>query len=297
MSRLKISITAILAGVVLLISSCGKEITDPSEQLAIDVNAIDAYLASSSITAYKDVTGLRFSITSVGTGGFPPSVNQKVTVKYSGRLLDGTEFDSGTTTNFVGGYILGWQRALPLLPKGTKATIFIPSGLGYGPDGSGPIPGNSVLVFDVEMQDVVVAASSKLRAQTDIAAIDDFLADNHISAISDTTGIRYVITQPGTGDKPGWYSRVKFNYTGTVLGASEHFTTGTAEPSSITNSRVVDYINGVKFGLLQLGIGGKCTLYIPSGLAFGENQTGNAAVPANANLIYDMELVDIIPEP
>jgi FKBP-type peptidyl-prolyl cis-trans isomerase len=297
MSRLKIIVTAVLAALVVLISSCNRDLVDPAEQAAIDVNAIDEYIASSGITAYKDITGARFSITTLGTGGFPPLFDQQSTVMYSGRMLDGTEFDEGTSTNYVGAYILGWQRMLPLLPKGTKATIFIPSGMGYGPTGYGPIPGNAVLVFDVEMQDVIVSASEKIRAQGDVASIDSFLADNNITAITDTTGVRYVIIEQGTDVKPDWFSRVKFNYKGTVLTASESFTTGVAEPSGSTDSRVVDYIHGVKFGLMQLGIGGKGTFYIPSGLAFGANSGGSAAVPAHANLVYELELLEIVPEP
>jgi FKBP-type peptidyl-prolyl cis-trans isomerase len=145
------------------------------------------------------------------------------------------------------------------------------------------------------MKDVIVSATEKLKAASDVSAIDKYLRDNSITAVSDTTGVRYVITQEGTGAQPGWYSKVKFNYTGRVLATGEQFATGTAEPSTVTDSWTVDYIHGVKLGLLKLRVGGKGTFYIPSGLGFGANANGSAPVPAHANLIYEIELVEIVP--
>jgi len=287
---------AALLLVVLLASSCNDpNQRDPAEQLAVDIEQIDNFIAASSLTAYKDISGVRLRITDLGTAGFPPRFDQQVTVKYSGRLLDGTAFDSGATTGFVGQYITGWQRALPMLPKGTKATLYIPSGLAYGVDGRGSIPSNAILVFDIELQNVVVAAADKLRATSDVAAIDKYLADHSISAVSDTTGVRYVISQQGSGAKPTWFSRVRFRYTGKLLSSGEEFATGTAEPSAVTDSWVVDYIHGVKLGLMKIGAGGKTTVYIPSGLGFGANTSGAAPIPANSNLIYELELLEILP--
>jgi FKBP-type peptidyl-prolyl cis-trans isomerase FkpA len=290
-----VACAALMSGFALLSSCEDPNFRDPAEQLAIDVEQIDNHIAASGQTAYKDVSGIRFSITSLGAGGLPPNFDQQVTVKYNGRLLDGTEFDNGSTTNYLSNYITGWQRGLPLLPKGTKATLYIPSGLAYGVDAYGPVPGNSVLIFDIELQDVILSVAEKLQAPTDIAAIDKYLQDNAIVAVADTTGVRYVITQEGTETKPGWHSRVKFSYTGKLL-SGEQFATGTAEPSVYSDSWVVDYIHGIKIALTKLGVGGKGTFYIPSGLAFGPNARGTASVPANANVIYEVELLEILPD-
>jgi FKBP-type peptidyl-prolyl cis-trans isomerase len=296
MRCLKIVAYAVLMSGFALLSSCEEpNLRDPAEQLAIDIEQIDNHIAASGQTAYKDITGIRFTINSLGAGGLPPNFDQQVTVKYNGRLLDGTQFDDGSTTNYLGNYILGWQRGLPLLPKGTKATLYIPSGLAYGVDAYGPVPGNSVLVFDIELQDVILSVAEKLRAPTDIAAIDKYLKDNSIVAVADTTGVRYVITQEGSGAKPGWHSRVRFNYTGKLL-SGEQFVTGTAEPSAYSDSWVVDYIHGVKIALTKLGVGAKGTFYIPSGLAFGANARGSASVPAHSNVFYELELLEILPD-
>jgi FKBP-type peptidyl-prolyl cis-trans isomerase FkpA len=56
----------------------------------------------------------------------------------------------------------------------------------------------------------------------------------------------------------------------------------------------VDYINGIKVALMKIGVGGKITVYIPSGLAFGPVDNSASALPANSNVIYEVELLEIV---
>jgi len=99
---------------------------------------------------------LQYKIIEEGTGP-SPSVDDKVTVHYTGTLVDGTEFDSshkrGEPATFpVGGVIPGWTEALQLMKEGAKWQLVIPSALAYGERGAGPQIGpNSVLIFDVEL--------------------------------------------------------------------------------------------------------------------------------------------------
>ncbi len=115
---------------------------------------------------YKDVftteTGLRLvAVTNPANTNFP-LVGDTVVVHYTGRLLDGTKFDSSYDRNqpitFVlrqGQVIDGWFQGLQLLKKGQKSVLIIPSPLAYGEQGaSGTIPPNSPLVFDVELVDI-----------------------------------------------------------------------------------------------------------------------------------------------
>jgi FKBP-type peptidyl-prolyl cis-trans isomerase len=87
-----------------------------------------------------------------------PTATSTVEVKYKGSLPNGYVFDQtpadSTFTNELSGLILGWQIGLPLMKEGGKATLFIPSALGYGSMYAGPIPPNSVLIFDIELIDV-----------------------------------------------------------------------------------------------------------------------------------------------
>jgi FKBP-type peptidyl-prolyl cis-trans isomerase FkpA len=79
----------------------------------------------------------------------------QVTIHYKGTLIDGTEFDSsydGEPATFsVTGVIAGFSEALQLMPVGSQYRFVIPGELGYGPQGSGQIPPNATLIFEVEM--------------------------------------------------------------------------------------------------------------------------------------------------
>jgi hypothetical protein len=124
-------------------------------QLAEDVAIISAYLGFHAITAIEDPSGMRYVITHEGTGA-KPCLESTITFKYKGMLLDGSVFDENTTglTYPLKQLILGWQIVLPKLQAGTKATLYIPSGYGYGPNELPGIPANSNLIFEIELVSV-----------------------------------------------------------------------------------------------------------------------------------------------
>jgi peptidylprolyl isomerase len=87
------------------------------------------------------------------------TLGKRVTVHYTGYLLNGTKFDSSVDRNQpfsfnvgIGQVIQGWDEGLMLLNVGSKAKLIIPSYMGYGEGGAGnTIPPNAILVFDVEV--------------------------------------------------------------------------------------------------------------------------------------------------
>lgn len=100
-------------------------------------------------------SGLQYKIEVEGEG-VNPGEKDTVTVHYEGKLLDGTTFDSsyerGEPVEFpLENVIKGWSEGLQYVKEGGKATLYIPAALGYGERGSQTIPGNSVLVFEVEL--------------------------------------------------------------------------------------------------------------------------------------------------
>ncbi len=125
-------------------------------QLTNDTTAIDLYLSNNKIAAVKDKSGLRYVITRQGNGP-KPALSNVVKVNYKGSLLsDGKVFDqSQSPVEFqLAQLIQGWQIGFQLLPKGTKATLYVPSVLGYGANGAPPeIPANANLIFEVELID------------------------------------------------------------------------------------------------------------------------------------------------
>ncbi len=103
--------------------------------------------------------GVQIKTVKPGSGA-SPSVSDQVTVHYTGKLTDGTVFDSSVArgepaTFMLGQVIKGWQIALQEMKVGEKAIVYIPSDLAYGSAGSPPAIGpNEVLVFEVELLDI-----------------------------------------------------------------------------------------------------------------------------------------------
>jgi|SRR5688572_21142445 FKBP-type peptidyl-prolyl cis-trans isomerase len=102
-------------------------------------------------------SGLQYKILTSGKGKAPLATDN-VTVHYTGKLLDGTVFDSSVTRGepasfAVNQVIPGWTEALQLMHEGDKWLLFIPSDLAYGPQGAGggQIPPHSALIFEVEL--------------------------------------------------------------------------------------------------------------------------------------------------
>lgn len=132
------------------------------KQKAVDAKVIDEYLAKNNLTAkaQKTASGLVYVPQVEGTGP-SPAAGDNIKAHYVGQLLSGKEFDSSKgreplqLTLGAGMVIPGWEEGLSLMKKGSKGILIIPSGLGYGPETNGPIPGNSVLKFDMELLDVV----------------------------------------------------------------------------------------------------------------------------------------------
>lgn len=105
-------------------------------------------------------SGLQYEVLEEGNGPQPQASDQ-VKVHYTGRLIDGTVFDSsverGEPATFgVTQVIPGWVEALQLMKAGSKWRLHIPSNLAYGPQGAGGVIGpNSTLIFDVELLEVI----------------------------------------------------------------------------------------------------------------------------------------------
>ena len=120
-------------------------------------SAAERIVAANWPDAVATDTGLRYVITAAGTGTGKPQSGQTVTVHYTGKLLDGSVFDSsharGTPAQFtIGQLIPGVDEALMDMVDGEQRTVIIPPELGYGRRGvPGVIPPNSFLVFELEL--------------------------------------------------------------------------------------------------------------------------------------------------
>lgn len=117
----------------------------------------DAFMLENKTKEGVQVTasGLQYKVISSGKGKTPTATDQ-VTVHYTGKLMDGTVFDSSVERNEpavfgVSEVIPGWTEVLQLMHEGDKWIVYIPHSLGYGERGGGPIPPYATLIFELEL--------------------------------------------------------------------------------------------------------------------------------------------------
>ena len=128
----------------------------------INAKAGEEFLAENGKRAEVRTTpsGLQYEVIKEGDGP-QPAADDQVVVHYTGKLIDGTVFDSsedrGMPATFgVTQVIPGWVEALQLMKAGSTWRLFIPSALAYGPQGAGNVIGpNATLIFDVTLIEVV----------------------------------------------------------------------------------------------------------------------------------------------
>ncbi len=131
------------------------DVFSPNEETEL----LEQYILENNITTEAKESGLYYIETEAGTGLLPQQ-GDTVDVHYTGRLVDSTVFDTsvgGDPFSFAlgTGYVIpGWDEGITYMKEGGKATLIIPSVLGYGSSGSGSIPPYSTLIFDVELVDV-----------------------------------------------------------------------------------------------------------------------------------------------
>jgi len=136
---------------------------DQVKKLWFVVIGLFIVLSCSKKEASEEITtpsGLKYIDLKVGTGE-SPQVGRRVTVHYTGWLLNGEKFDSSIDRKepfqFVlgrGMVIKGWDEGVSTMKVGGKRKLIIPPELAYGKSGIGPIPPNATLVFEVELLEI-----------------------------------------------------------------------------------------------------------------------------------------------
>ena len=141
--------------IVFALSSCAKKKAD--EQAAADELIIQQYISDNNLTATRTSSGLYIVIDNPGLGGSCTSAST-VVVAYTGSFTDGSEFEQSPPEGIefsLQGVIKGWTEGIPYFNEGGVGKLILPSGLAYGQSGSGSIPPNTVLVFDIELHQVL----------------------------------------------------------------------------------------------------------------------------------------------
>lgn len=197
----------------------------------------------------------------------------QVRVHYTGKLTDGTVFDSsiprGEPFEFTVGaglVIAGWDEGLLGMKAGGKRTLTVPPEMGYGEAGIGPIPGNATLIFDIELLEIVqVPPEGELQIEE---------------------------VAPGSGKEARAGNLVRVHYIGRLVD-------GTCFDESYNRGEPIEFqlgagmvIRGWDMGIAGMKEGGKRKLTIPYNLAYGADGYPGA-IPPYATLVFDVELVTV----
>lgn len=259
-------------------------------------------------------SGLQYEVLNKGDGD-KPAADGFVTVHYRGKFIDGREFDSsharGEPATFpVGGLIPGFTEALLLMQEGDTFKVAIPSDLAYGADGAGGglIPGDSTLVFELELIETLTAQEAeevqqRRREEAEAQALAfrdsqlEYLEQNKKNeGISVTdSGLQYRVIEEGTGAKPTATSKVTVHYSGKLTNGEEFDSSyRRGQPASFPLNGV---IRGWTEGLQLMQEGSKYEFFLPFDLGYGERGSGSGSIPPFATLIFTVELISVDSNP
>jgi FKBP-type peptidyl-prolyl cis-trans isomerase len=158
-----LSLFLILVGIALFAACSKSDKTDPQStactfqaQYKNDSSATQralmiAYCNNNGITYTIHPSGILYQIITPGDST-KPNLCTSLTMTYTGKLMTGIEFQNGTITYALRELIVGWQIAVPLIGKGGKIKMVIPSSLAYGEEGRPGIPSNAPLYFEMSLK-------------------------------------------------------------------------------------------------------------------------------------------------
>jgi FKBP-type peptidyl-prolyl cis-trans isomerase FkpA len=145
-----------VVAVTMMVGGCDKAVDkDCSAVTAVaptnEVSDLQAYISAKGITAVADTRGFFYTISRAGST-VHPTVCNTVKVNYQAFLSNGTQFDGANNKSFgLSGLIDGWKEGIPLIGEGGTITLYLPPTLGYGVTGSGPVPGNAITIFQIDL--------------------------------------------------------------------------------------------------------------------------------------------------
>lgn len=236
----------------------------------------------------KTKNKLKYIVVEQGTGkNAMPGDN--VYVNYTAYHSDTIIFDSSIKkgkpariTVGTGQVIKGWDLALQLMNTGSKYRVIIPPNLAYGKKGiENRVPPKSQIILDIEVVEILTPPKI---TKCDASGNDTITLDN---------GIKYIIFNAGNGNNIKPNSIVTVHYSG-------FFTNGKLFDSSVARNEPIKFpvgvnavIEGWDITIQLMKPGAKYQLHVPAKLAYGSN--GNPPIiPPNTNLIFDIEIIDVI---
>lgn len=288
MASLKQLFPTFLFLTTVLFVSCdsGDDGPDPGD---IDLQ-IENYIAENNLTVSQTASGLYYVIEDAGSD---PKIgtNDFVDFDLAGELTNGTSLgstfndESSLVLDLTANIIPGLEEGLQLFGTGGKGTLIIHPDLAFGSDGSGNIPGNAVLVYEIE-----ILGTYENSIEYNDVLLSEYISANNLVAEKTASGLYVVIEEMGSDTMPTASQTVSVHYHG-------YFLNGEVFDSSIDRGTPAEFsltavIAGWTEGIPYFGEGGKGKLLIPSHLAYGPQ--GNSSIPGYTPIAFDVELLEIV---
>lgn len=281
-----------------------------------EASKLQAYLSQNNITTLPTESGI-YVIQQTPGSGRAIAKTDFVKINLTVLNLEGKKIfstlDKNNPITFEYGQPFdtkGFDEAIGMMRKGTKAKVIVPSAMGFGEKGRGEIiPPYSPVVYEIEILDLKTKkeheksqkaeeATSKKNASEakdkEPALIQQYVKANNITAKPNGSGLYYIEKVKGKGAKAMAGKKVKVHYTGKLF-------SGKVFDSSLERKPVQPYeftlgqgqvITGWDEGIAMMNVGGKATLIIPSKLAYADRGTGNN-IPPFSPLVFDVELISV----
>lgn len=276
MNRNFIKFSVIVFALSLAFVSCKKEEEDLQAKEIVDR---ERYIQDNNITTAPKASGLYYIETLQGDGK-QAVADSMVLLKYEASLLNGEVLGSDTSEFLLGADLLiaGFEEGISYMKVGGKATLIVPSELAHGANGNSQIPAYSTLIYKLELLDVFDPAAREERL------IKEFIIDNEITVEPKTSGLYYIESKEGDGNKPISGETVSVTYKG-------RFIDGTIFDSGSFSFQMDadEVIPGFEEGVSYMKKGGTATIIVPSKLGYGK--TGYNSIPPFATLIFELELL------
>jgi FKBP-type peptidyl-prolyl cis-trans isomerase len=286
---------------LILSPSCNKE----DERMEQENIKLLEYLEQMGYTSVEPTSSGLYFVVLEASEGISPVRTDYVNINFTGRLVDGTIFDTSDRSLAIANNIerdklygpfkflletmtiAGFREGLLMMKEGEIARIIIPSNLAFGQSSVGIIPPYSTLIYDVELLDVI-----KDPAEHEQKLLEAYLHEHGIDIEPEASGLYYIENQAGTGSLPTTENKVVLHFQGSLVDGRVF---DKSEPGkAITlDLATASYVPGFIEGIKKMRSGSKARFIVPSKIGFGPTGSAEGIIPPYTTLVFEVEVLYI----
>jgi FKBP-type peptidyl-prolyl cis-trans isomerase FkpA len=292
----------LLSFLLLLSPSCNKE-DDGVEQENIKLLE---YLEQMGYTAVEPTSSGLYFVSLRASEGTSPVRTDYVNINFTGRLIDGTVFETSDRALAIANNIeredklygpfkflletmtlAGLREGLLMMKEGEIARLIMPSHLAFGQSRVGIIPSYSTLVYDVELLEVI-----KDPVEHEQRLLEAYLQEHGIEIEPEVSGLYYIENEAGSGSLPTTENKVVLHFQGSLIDGRVFDKSEPGKAITLDLS-IQTYVPGFMEGIKKMRSGSKARFIIPSKIGFGPSGSAEGIIPPYSTLIFDVEVLYI----